>query len=151
MCGVHSSLPLPTGVVRKQKLPNWCTLYMCKLQGQGEGEGARAPVPHSSYCQWLITRLHCSFWYFEITARMVSLPLLLLDDRRVEWLLSRTTDQDDTSPMEKWTKSTFYSATANEVSNGKNGLSPHFGQLFLGNLFLWLSPLFVCALHIRCH
>jgi len=30
----------------------------------------------------------------------------------------------------------------------KNGLSPHFGQLFLGNLFLWLSSLFVCALHI---
>jgi len=25
-CGVHySSLPLPTGVIRKQKLPNWCT------------------------------------------------------------------------------------------------------------------------------
>jgi len=23
------------------------------------------------------------------------------------------------APMEKWTKSTFYSATANEVSNGK--------------------------------
>ena len=30
-----------------------------------------------------------------------------------------------------------------------NGLSPHFlGQLFLGNLFLWLSPLFVCALQL---
>ena len=26
--------------------------------------------------------------------------------------------------------------------------SLHFGQLCLGNLFLWLSPLFVCALQI---
>ena len=30
----------------------------------------------------------------------------------------------------------------------KSGLSPHFWQLFLENLFSWLSPLFVCALHL---
>ena len=35
------------------------------------------------------------------------------------------------APMEKWTESTFYSATTNKVSIVKNGLSPHFGQLFL--------------------
>ena len=28
-------------------------------------------------------------------------------------------DQYMKAPMEKWTKSTFYSATVNEVSNGK--------------------------------
>ena len=29
--------------------------------------------------------------------------------------------------------------------------SPHFGQLFLGNLFFCDSLLFVCALHIASH
>ena len=34
------------------------------------------------------------------------------------------------APMEKWTKSTFYSATANEVSNGKMDQVHIFGNFF---------------------
>ena len=49
------------------------------------------------------------------------------------------------APMEKWTKSTFYSATQYEVSNGK--MDHIFGNFF-SEIYFCDSPLFVCALHM---
>ena len=159
MCGVHSSLPY---VNRNCQTGVHCTCASsrsggggtCPLQGRG---GARAPVPqlvppvtdNQAALQFLILRDHCMWSLASLQAYHSSSSTI--DEWNDCYWGQQIKITHMKAPMEKWTKSTFYSATANEVSNGKNGLSPRFGQLFLGNLFLWLSPLFDCALHIRCH